>query len=45
MAKPNFNDLLAFVTVARVGSYTRAAVQLGVTQSSVSQEVSALESR
>ena len=45
MAKPNFNDLLAFVTVARVGSFTRAAVQLGVTQSAVSQVVSALEAR
>ena len=45
MAKPNFNDLLAFVTVARSGSFTRAAVQLGVTQSAVSQVVSALEAR
>lgn len=45
MAKHNFNDLLAFVTVARVGSFTRAAVQLGVTQSAVSQVVSALEAR
>lgn len=45
MAKPNFNDLLAFVTVARTGSFTRAAVQLGVTQSAVSQIVSALEAR
>lgn len=45
MAKPNFNDLLAFVTVARTGSFTRAAVQLGVTQSAVSQVVSALEAR
>lgn len=45
MAKQNFNDLLAFVTVARVGSFTRAAVQLGVTQSAVSQVVSALEAR
>ncbi|WP_130929456.1 LysR family transcriptional regulator [Pseudomonas sp. Sample_20] len=45
MAKPNFNDLLAFVTVARSGSFTRAAVQLGVTQSAVSQIVSALEAR
>lgn len=45
MAKPNFNDLLAFVTVARSGSFTRAAVQLGVTQSAVSQIVSSLETR
>ena len=39
MAKSNFNDLLAFVTVAREGSFTRAAVQPGVTQSAVSQVV------
>lgn len=45
MAKHNFNDLLAFITVAREGSFTRAAVQLGVTQSAVSQVVSALEAR
>jgi len=45
MAKPNLNDLLAFVTVAREGSFTRAAAQLGVTQSAVSQVLSALEAR
>lgn len=45
MARHNFNDLLAFVTVAREGSFTRAASHLGVTQSAVSQVVSALEAR
>ncbi len=45
MAKTNLNDLLAFVTVAREGSFTRAAAQLGVTQSAVSQAVSGLEAR
>ena len=45
MSKHNFNDLQAFVTVAREGSFTRAAAQLGVTQSAISQVVSALETR
>lgn len=43
--RPNFNDLLAFVTVAREGSFTRAAARLGVTQSALSQAVSGLEAR
>ncbi|MFP1680961.1 LysR family transcriptional regulator [Alloalcanivorax sp. C16-1] len=43
MIKRNFNDLLAFVTVAREGSFTRAAARLGVTQSALSQTVSGLE--
>ena len=30
MARRNFNDLLAFVTVAREGSFTRAADRLHV---------------
>ncbi|NIF30431.1 LysR family transcriptional regulator [Pantoea sp. Tr-811] len=45
MAKRNFNDLLSFVTVAREGSFTRAAAILGVTQSALSQTVSGLEAR
>ncbi|WP_313738534.1 LysR family transcriptional regulator [Pseudomonas sp.] len=45
MAKPNFNDLLAFVTVAREGSFTRAAAVLGITQSALSQTISGLEAR
>ena len=45
MPRRNFNDLLAFVTVAREGSFTRAAAQLGVTQSALSQAVRALEAR
>ncbi len=32
MARRNFNDLLAFVTVARERSFTRAAGTLGVTR-------------
>jgi DNA-binding transcriptional LysR family regulator len=39
------HDLLAFVTVAREGSFTRAAARLGVTQSALSQSVSGLETR
>lgn len=45
MAKHNFNDLVAFVAVAREGSFTRAAAHLGVTQPAISQVVSALEAR
>lgn len=41
----NFNDLLAFVTVAREGSFTRAAAQLGVSQSALSHTIRALEAR
>lgn len=45
MVRRNFNDLLAFVTVAREGSFTRAAAALGVTQSALSQTIRALEER
>lgn len=43
--KRNLNDLLYFVTVAREGNFTRAAAQLGMTQSALSQAISALEER
>lgn len=45
MIKRNLNDLLSFVTVAREGSFTRAAALLGVTQSALSQAISGLEAR
>jgi DNA-binding transcriptional LysR family regulator len=45
MAKRNLNDLQAFVIVAREGSFTRAAAQLGVTQSALSQSLRGLEAR
>lgn len=45
MARRNLNDLLYFVTVAREGSFTRAASLMGVTQSALSQAVSGLEAR
>ena len=45
MARENFDDLVAFVTVAREGSFTRAAAQLGVSQSALSHAIRALETR
>lgn len=45
MVKRNLNDLLYFVTVAREGSFTRAASLLGITQSALSQSISGLEAR
>ncbi|OAI27458.1 MULTISPECIES: LysR family transcriptional regulator [Methylomonas] len=45
MQRENFNDLFAFVAVARLGSFTRAAAQLGVSQSALSHTLRALEAR
>jgi len=45
MRRENFNDLQAFLVVARVGSFTKAAGQLGVSQSALSQTVRGLEER
>jgi len=45
MAREDFNDLFAFVTVAREGSFTRAAAQLRVSQSALSHTIRALETR
>jgi DNA-binding transcriptional LysR family regulator len=45
MPRENFNDLIAFVTVAREGSFTRAAAQLGVSQSALSHTIRGLETR
>ncbi|MGZ2455969.1 LysR family transcriptional regulator [Rhizobium sp. IY2] len=41
----NFNDLVAFLTVARERSFTRAAAKLGVSQSALSQTVRGLEEK
>jgi DNA-binding transcriptional LysR family regulator len=45
MARRNLNDLLAFVTVAREGSFTRAGAVMGISQSALSQTIKALEER
>jgi DNA-binding transcriptional LysR family regulator len=45
MARANVNDLLAFLAVARERSFTRAAAQLGVSQSALSHTMRALEER
>ena len=45
MANENYNDLLAFISVAREGSFTRAAKQVGVSQSALSHTIRALETR
>src|SRR5580700_12061060 len=41
----NFNGLLAFLAVAKERSFTRAAAQLGVTQSALSHTIRGLEER
>lgn len=38
-----FDDLASFAAVVRAGSFTKAAAQLGVTQSALSQTIRALE--
>src|ERR1700712_4360844 len=45
MAGENFHDLAAFIAVAEERSFTRAAAQLGVSQSALSQTVRGLEAR
>jgi DNA-binding transcriptional LysR family regulator len=45
MARTDLNDIVAFLAVAREGSFTRAAAKLGVSQSALSQTVSNLEAR
>jgi DNA-binding transcriptional LysR family regulator len=43
MARRAFNDLYAFAAVARARSFTRAAGQLGISQSTLSQTIRNLE--
>ncbi len=45
MLRESLNDLTAFVAVARAGSFTKAAAQLGVSQPALSQTVRGLEAR
>jgi DNA-binding transcriptional LysR family regulator len=45
VARQNYNDLLAFVSVARERSFTRAASLLGVSQSALSHTIRGLEAR
>lgn len=45
MLKDNFNDLLSFMVVARECNFTRAAAQLGVSQSALSHAMRNLEAR
>jgi len=45
MKHENFNDVLAFLGVARERSFTRAAAKLGVSQSALSHTINGLEAR
>lgn len=45
MARSPIDDMLAFLTVARERSFTRAAAQLGVTPSALSHSMKGLEER
>ena len=45
MPRENLNDLLAFVAVAKERSFTKAAAQLGVSQSALSHTVRGFEER
>jgi len=45
MPRTNLDDIVAFIAVARARSFTRAAAQLGVSQSALSQTVRGLEAR
>src|SRR5688500_5395205 len=45
MPRQNLHDLLAFFAVARERSFTRAAAQLGVSQSALSHTIRGLEAR
>ncbi|MGH8427786.1 MAG: LysR substrate-binding domain-containing protein [Gammaproteobacteria bacterium] len=45
MLRENVNDLVAFLVVAHERSFTKAAAQLGVSQSALSHRIRALEER
>jgi DNA-binding transcriptional LysR family regulator len=45
MRRQDINDLLAFLAVAREGSFTKSAAKLGVSQSALSHTIRGLEER
>jgi DNA-binding transcriptional LysR family regulator len=45
MPRQNFNDLIAFLAVAKEGSFTKAAAKLGASQSALSHTIRGLEER
>lgn len=45
MLRENIADLMSFIVVARAGSFTRAAAQIGVSQSALSHSMRGLEER
>lgn len=45
MSRTNINDLIAFLAIAREGSFTKAAAKLGVSQSALSHTIRGLEER
>ena len=45
MVRADVNDLMAFLAVARERSFTKAAAQLGVSQSALSHTIRGLEER
>lgn len=45
MSRENLNDLVAFLAVAKQRSFTKAAAQLGVSQSALSHTIRGLEER
>ena len=45
MPRENLNDLVAFLAVAKERSFTKAAAQVGVSQSALSHTIRALEER
>lgn len=45
MLRENVVDLMSFIVVARVGSFTRAGAQIGISQSALSHAIRGLEER